>query len=144
QEFENPMRHATILLVALALTTACDCNETETAATPTPEPAPAPEPLVALTAPEVNMDKVFLGRRLYFDPILSGDGTVSCATCHSLDHGGAEPRPVSSGIRGQSGPINSPTVLNAHFNFVQFWDGRAADLKEQAGGPVENPLEMGT
>lgn len=136
------MRHLSILFVALAFG-ACDRNESTETAAPTP-PAPAPEPLLALEAPQVNMDKVFLGRRLYHDPILSGDGTVSCATCHSLDHGGAERRRSSNGIRGQVGPINSPTVLNAHFNFVQFWDGRAATLQEQAGGPVENPLEMGT
>jgi len=60
-----------------------------------------------------------------------------------LDHGGAEPRKTSTGIRGQVGPINSPTVLNSGYNFVQFWDGRAKDLQEQAAGPVENPIEMG-
>jgi cytochrome c peroxidase len=60
-----------------------------------------------------------------------------------LDHGGAEPRRVSTGIRGQQGPINAPTVLNAALNFVQFWDGRAADLQRQAEGPVANPIEMG-
>lgn len=134
----------------LALVIGCsDCNDEETAETEetveteTPE-APVEEPIQALPAVQTNMDKVVLGRRLYFDPILSGDGTISCATCHSLDHGGAEPRAVSTGINSQSGPINSPTVLNAGFNFRQFWDGRAADLREQAEGPVENPLEMGT
>lgn len=134
----------------LVLVIGCsDCNEEETAETvetertETPE-APVEEPIQALPAVQTNMDKVVLGRRLYFDPILSGDGTISCATCHSLDHGGAEPRAVSTGINSQSGPINSPTVLNAGFNFRQFWDGRAADLREQAEGPVENPLEMGT
>lgn len=106
--------------------------------------APAPEPIRPIEPVEVNMDKVFLGRRLFHDPILSGDGTIACATCHSLDHGGAEPRRTSIGIRGQVGPINSPTVLNAHYNFRQFWDGRAADLQEQAAGPVENPIEMGS
>ncbi|MBX3251650.1 MAG: cytochrome-c peroxidase [Myxococcales bacterium] len=131
-------------LVALALLAACDCNKTdETAATTTPE-TPAAEPVQPIEPVEVSMDKVFLGRRLFHDPILSGDGTVSCATCHSLDHGGAEDRATSLGIREQVGPINSPTVLNAHYNFVQFWDGRATDLQDQAGGPVENPLEMGT
>ncbi|MBC7173079.1 MAG: cytochrome-c peroxidase, partial [Polyangiaceae bacterium] len=84
-----------------------------------------------------------LGRRLFHDPKLSGDETVSCATCHSLDHGGAEARRTSTGIGSQVGPINSPTVLNAEFNFKQFWDGRAADLAEQAAGPITNPLEMG-
>lgn len=91
---------------------------------------------------EVDRAKMALGRRLYHDPQLSGDGTVSCATCHMLSHGGAEPRRTSVGIRGQQGPINSPTVLNAVYNFRQFWDGRAADLLEQAAGPIGNPIEM--
>ena len=89
------------------------------------------------------MNKVLLGRTLYFDTALSGDGTVACVSCHSLDHGGAEPRKTSVGIKGQVGPINSPTVLNSSYNFVQFWDGRAKDLQEQAEGPVANPIEMG-
>jgi cytochrome c peroxidase len=109
------------------------------------KPIAAPvEPIVPLPdSVEVNMDKVLLGRRLYHDTILSGDGTISCATCHTLDHGGAEPRKTSTGIKGQIGPINSPTVLNSAYNFVQFWDGRAKDLQEQAEGPVANPIEMG-
>jgi cytochrome c peroxidase len=108
-----------------------------------PREAPTPPPLEPL--PEVATDarKVALGRSLFFDTRLSGDGTLSCATCHSLDHGGAEPRRTSTGIRGQIGPINAPTVLNAGLNFVQFWDGRAADLQAQAAGPVANPVEMG-
>lgn len=106
-------------------------------------PAP-PEPIQPLPdAVDVDMDKVLLGRSLYHDPMLSGDGTLSCATCHSLDHGGAEPRKTSIGIKSQVGPINSPTVLNSAYNFVQFWDGRAKDLQEQAEGPVANPIEMG-
>ena len=84
-----------------------------------------------------------LGRRLFHDTRLSGDGTLSCSSCHSLDTGGAEHRRTSTGIRGQIGPINSPTVLNSSLNFVQFWDGRAADLEAQAAGPVANPIEMG-
>ena len=89
------------------------------------------------------MPKLELGRRLYNETALSGDNTISCATCHSLDHGGAEPRRTSTGINGQIGPINSPTVLNAGLHIRQFWDGRAADLTEQAAGPVTNPIEMG-
>ena len=116
----------------------------EKAAVEETKPTPAPEPILPLPdAADVNMDKVLLGRSLYFDTALSGDGTVSCATCHMLEHGGAEPRKTSTGIGGQVGPINSPTVLNSSYNFVQFWDGRAKDLQEQAAGPVENPIEMG-
>jgi cytochrome c peroxidase len=108
------------------------------------KPAALVEPLLPLPEKaDVDMDKVLLGRTLYFDTALSGDGTISCATCHSLDHGGAEPRKTSVGINGHVGPINSPTVLNSAYNFVQFWDGRAADLQQQAEGPVANPGEMG-
>jgi cytochrome c peroxidase len=92
---------------------------------------------------EINREKMLLGRSLFHENALSGDGTVSCATCHMLSHGGAEPRATSTGIRGQVGPINAPTVLNSEHNFVQFWDGRAANLLEQAAGPVGNPIEMG-
>lgn len=105
--------------------------------------APVTEPVEALPAASFDARKAELGRRLFHDAQLSGDNTISCASCHSLDHGGAEARRTSTGIRGQVGPINSPTVLNAVFNFVQFWDGRAHDLLEQAGGPVLNPIEMG-
>ncbi|MEZ4576305.1 MAG: cytochrome c peroxidase [Vampirovibrionales bacterium] len=87
--------------------------------------------------------KVALGQRLYFDTRLSGDMTVSCASCHGLNKGGGDRLATSTGIGGQKGPINAPTVFNAVFNHKQFWDGRAADLVEQAGGPVTNPLEMG-
>jgi cytochrome c peroxidase len=109
----------------------------------TTPPVTTPPPIEPLPTPEVAMNKVLLGRRLFHDTRLSGDGTLSCATCHSLDAGGAEHRPVSVGIATQNGPINAPTVLNSAHNFVQFWDGRAATLEEQAAGPVANPIEMG-
>ena len=88
--------------------------------------------------------KVALGRNLYFDGRLSGDGTIQCHTCHQLDKGGVDRLDTSTGIDGQKGPINAPTVFNAAFNFVQFWDGRAADLADQAKGPPTNPVEMGS
>ncbi|MCO6437640.1 MAG: heme-binding domain-containing protein [Phycisphaerae bacterium] len=91
----------------------------------------------------VDSAKVALGDTLYHDTRLSGDGTISCATCHALDTGGCDRRATSAGIAGAIGPINAPTVYNAVFHIRQFWDGRAADLKEQAGGPVTNPKEMG-
>ena len=87
--------------------------------------------------------KVELGRRLYFDKRLSADDTVSCATCHDPQKGFADGRPVAVGITNQSGARNSPTVLYAGFNEVQFWDGRAPTLEEQAKQPLVNPVEMG-
>lgn len=90
-----------------------------------------------------DSNKVKLGFKLYHDTRLSADNTVSCATCHGLDTGGVDRKQFSEGIRGQLGGVNAPTVYNSALNFVQFWDGRAADLKEQAAGPPLNPVEMG-
>lgn len=92
---------------------------------------------------KVNEEKVKLGKKLFFDTILSVDNTISCASCHDLQNGGDDGLKFSFGIRGQEGDINSPTVLNAVYNFRQFWNGRAKDLAHQVWGPVENPLEMG-
>ena len=90
----------------------------------------------------VTSEKVALGQKLYFDPRLSKDDSVSCATCHDPRHGFAEPRPVSLGVGGAKGTRNAPTVLNAAFLQEQFWDGRAPTLEEQAKGPLVNPVEM--
>lgn len=87
--------------------------------------------------------KAALGNLLYHDTRISADGTVSCATCHGLPTGGVDNLQYSEGIGGQFGGVNAPTVYNAYFNFAQFWDGRAADLAEQAAGPPLNPVEMG-
>lgn len=87
--------------------------------------------------------KVALGFALYHDTRLSADNTVSCATCHGLNTGGVDRKQFSEGIGGQFGGVNAPTVYNSALNFAQFWDGRAADLKEQAAGPPLNPVEMG-
>lgn len=103
------------------------------------------EPIQALTMPtDLNQKKVALGDLLFHDKRLSKDDSISCSTCHGLDQGGAEHTPVSTGINGQKGPINSPTVYNSSYSLAQFWDGRAKDLKEQAFGPVHNPIEMGS
>jgi len=93
----------------------------------------------------VNLDKakVALGQRLFNDPGLSHDGTISCAHCHNLAAGGDDDMPRSVGINGAIGNINAPTVFNSRFNFRQFQDGRAATLEEQIDGPIQNPLEMG-
>lgn len=91
---------------------------------------------------EINFAKAELGKKLYFDPRLSKSGFISCNSCHNLSMGGTDNLKTSVGHNWQQGPINSPTVLNSSMNVAQFWDGRAADLKEQAGGPIANPGEM--
>ena len=88
--------------------------------------------------------KTLLGKTLFNDARLSADSTVACATCHAMDKAGTDNARFSEGIRKQLGDVNAPTTFNAVFNFVQFWDGRAADLQEQAGGPPLNPIEMGS
>ncbi|MGJ4803453.1 cytochrome-c peroxidase [Luteimonas sp. SDU82] len=86
--------------------------------------------------------QVELGRMLFFDPRLSRSHVISCNTCHNLGTGGADNVPTSIGHGWQKGPRNSPTVLNSVLNIAQFWDGRAADLAEQAKGPVQASVEM--
>ncbi|PHR59073.1 MAG: cytochrome B6 [Arcobacter sp.] len=93
---------------------------------------------------EVKYDKkrASLGKKLFFDSGLSKDGSISCASCHHLPGSGADVTPFSFGVNGTEGGIHSPTVLNSAFNFVQFWDGRAKNLQDQAKQPISNPLEM--
>ena len=103
----------------------------------------AQEPITPIDpVKEINLAKVELGKKLYFDPRLSKSGFISCNSCHNLSMGGTDNLKTSIGHNWQQGPINSPTVLNSSMNVAQFWDGRAADLKEQAGGPIANPGEM--
>lgn len=86
--------------------------------------------------------QVSLGRTLYYDPRLSKNHDISCNSCHQLDAFGVDGEPTSPGHKGQRGDRNSPTTLNAALHVAQFWDGRAADVEEQAKGPVLNPVEM--
>ncbi|MBS1142986.1 MAG: cytochrome c peroxidase [Proteobacteria bacterium] len=97
-----------------------------------------PIPPAKITNPAL----VELGKKLYFDPRLSKSGFISCNSCHNLSMGGTDNIKTSIGHNWQEGPINAPTVLNSSLNLAQFWDGRAADLKAQAGGPIANPGEM--
>jgi cytochrome c peroxidase len=90
----------------------------------------------------VTPEKVELGKMLYYDPRLSLSGFVSCNSCHNLATYGVDNLPTSIGHRWAVGPRNAPTVLNAALHDTQFWDGRAADLEEQAQGPILNPIEM--
>jgi cytochrome c peroxidase len=83
-----------------------------------------------------------LGRLLFYDPILSGDSTQSCATCHVQENAFADPRRVSIGIDGSQGTVNAPGLVNSGWNEFLFWNGRAQSLEEQALEPVPNPIEM--
>lgn len=100
----------------------------------------------AITAIPAGADldprKVALGDRLFHDARLSGDVSISCATCHDLARGGADGRRFSTGVGGALGEINTPTVLNSRFQFHLFWDGRATSLEEQIDGPLHSPTEM--
>ena len=150
------MRHRVARCIALALPivllgTACKQE-------PAPAPAQAP-PAVTLDADSLaafealpaavpaaqgpaSPELVTLGRMLYYEPRLSKSQTISCNSCHDLAKYGVDNEPTSDGHKGQKGDRNSPTVYNAAAHFVQFWDGRAADVEEQAKGPVLNPVEM--
>lgn len=122
----------------------------EVQSTPAPQGTPfevkVPLGLPPLPIPEDNpmtVEKIELGKMLYFDKRVSADGTVSCATCHDPKMAWAEHLPTSKGIHEQVGDRNAPTVINAAYATSQFWDGRAKTLEEQAVGPVANPIEMG-
>lgn len=128
------MRTHSILLLTLLFTSQLAAAQ-QWQALPSAAPAPSDNPTTAA--------KVELGKMLYFDPRFSSTGTVSCNTCHNVMAGGEDNRPVSMGVHGKTGGRNSPTVWNAAFHSVQFWDGRANSLEDQAKGPVVNPLEMG-
>ncbi|GJM04122.1 MAG: hypothetical protein DHS20C09_01130 [marine bacterium B5-7] len=93
---------------------------------------------------ELDPKRVVLGKSLFHDMRLSKDNSISCASCHRLDKGGTDNLARSVGINGAVGNINAPTVLNSGFNFVQFWDGRAATLEEQATEAIHNLTEMGS
>lgn len=99
-----------------------------------PPPVPAENP--------ITLEKWVLGKKLYFDKVLSSNNTISCATCHDPSKGFTDQAPVSTGINGQKGGVSAPTVMNAAYNPLQFWDGRAFSLEDQSQGPPQNPVEM--
>jgi cytochrome c peroxidase len=149
------MRFSVTLVILLAL---CGCTATTTApkaeekkieapASPagTVVEIKAPLGLPAVPLPADNpptAETIALGRKLYYDAKLSVDGTVSCAFCHDPNKGFSDGQPTSLGVKGQRGGRNAPTVWNSAYSTVQFWDGRAPSLEEQAGGPMQNPIEM--
>lgn len=150
------MPRAVALAAALAL---CACRTAATAPPGAPPPWEAESPLEPLAPPppgvpfalarargvQVTPEKVRLGRWLFFDPRLSRDGTISCATCHDPRHGFSELTPRSTGVGGLQGTRKAPPLVNVAFPLYDawFWDGRAASLAEQAQGPILNPVEMG-
>jgi cytochrome c peroxidase len=109
---------------------------------PYPVPLGLKKPKVPQNNP-ITKEKVDLGRYLYFDKRLSRNNTISCATCHDPAKGWTDQSPVSTGINGLKGTRSAPPVFNATYNELQFWDGRALSLEEQAKGPIQNPVEMG-
>jgi cytochrome c peroxidase len=152
---KEQMKNKSILIyfLPLALLTSCGSETTsEVVEEKTAEPSElwqkAKElfgelPTVALN-PEnsITDEKVTLGKTLYFDKRLSKDNTISCNSCHNLETHGVDNLSFSPGNDGGFGGRNSPTVLNAALHIAQFWDGRAKDVEEQAGGPILNPIEM--
>jgi len=106
---------------------------------------PVPLGLPPVTYPGDNpptAETISLGRKLFFDPILSRDNTVSCASCHDPEAGFSDPRRFSPGVGEQVGNRQAMPVLNAAYHLTQFWDGRAFTLEDQAEGPIQNPIEM--
>jgi len=89
-----------------------------------------------------DKEKAVLGEKLFFDKILSRDNNISCASCHKPSHGWADTEAISVGVFGRKGVLNSPTVLNAVFNFRQLWDGTAKNLQDQADGSIHKDFEM--
>ena len=127
------MRQISVVLVASLF--AAQASATDWQALPETAPTPADNPTTEA--------KVELGKMLYMDPRFSSTGTVSCNSCHNVMEGGDDSRSVSMGVHGKTGGRNAPTVWNSAFHSVQFWDGRAPLLEDQAKGPVANPVEMG-
>jgi len=129
------------LIGVLALTTSVSAQDSlMLAAQKRFKPIPTTPP--ALPGNPATPAKVELGTMLYFDPRLSASHAISCSSCHNLGLGGVDAQETSIGHRWQRGGRNAPTVFNAVFNTAQFWDGRAKDLEQQAGGPLVNPIEM--
>src|SRR5262249_18774288 len=105
----------------------------------------SPLGLPPVPIPEANpetAEAVALGRRLFYEKKLSADSTLSCASCHDPLKGFSDAHQHSTGVGGKTGTRNAPTVVNAAYGLLQFWDGRAPTLEEQAAGPIANPIEM--
>jgi len=127
-------------MLAVVSTTAIAADELMVSAQAQFKPIPTTPP--TLPGNQATPPKVELGKMLYFDPRISASHAISCNSCHNVGMAGVDSEETSIGHKWQRGGRNAPTVLNAVFNTAQFWDGRAKDLEEQAGGPMVNPIEM--
>ncbi len=137
-------------LVAVLIAAGCAAPEAEPPSGPVmpvgeSQAIEPPLGLPAVALPDDNpptAQTIALGRKLYYDKALSVDNSIACASCHDPEAGFADPNQFSEGVGGELGGRQAPPVMNAAYFTTQFWDGRAASLEEQAGGPVENPVEM--
>lgn len=133
------------LVVSTLLLISCNGSKSPAHPTGTPVSIKTPLGLPPVPIPPDNppsAEAIALGEKLFFSPILSFDQTISCANCHDPQFAFTDGQPVSTGIHNLRGQRNAPTVLNAAYNPLQFWDGRAAGLEAQASGPMLNPVEM--
>lgn len=137
-----------LLLIAVLAAVGCSGPEPQSGPIMPVGESQAIEPPLGLPNVAIPADNpptaqtVALGRKLYYDKALSVDNSIACASCHDPEAGFADPNQFSEGVGGKLGGRQSPPVMNAAYFTTQFWDGRAASLEEQAGGPVENPVEM--
>lgn len=137
-----------LLLIAVLAAVGCSVPEPQSGPIMPVGESQAIEPPLGLPNVAIPADNpptaqtVALGRKLYYDKALSVDNSIACASCHDPEAGFADPNQFSEGVGGKLGGRQSPPVMNAAYFTTQFWDGRAASLEEQAGGPVENPVEM--
>jgi cytochrome c peroxidase len=140
-------RSSTLGGLALLALVPLSCSKNRPPERPVGKPVSIAVPLglPPLSIPNDNpptADTIALGRRLFYDPRLSVDNTVSCATCHSPALAFADRRRVSLGVGGSAGARNAPAIWNAAYASAQFWDGRADSLEDQAGTPISNRVEM--
>jgi cytochrome c peroxidase len=137
------MRRFGIFIAVALATVSCGRKDERPIGAAVPIKAPLGLPAVPIPPDNpVTVETVALGRKLFYDRKLSATDSVSCASCHNPLLGFSDGRKVSAGVEGKTGKRNAPTVVNAAYGTIQFWDGRAADLEEQAAGPIANPVEM--
>jgi cytochrome c peroxidase len=139
------MNLRTNCFASILLAACCAVPSLAVDANPSPHRTKIPRGLKELVIPADNAlttEKIELGKLLFFDPRLSVDNSVSCASCHNPNHGWSNGEAFATGVRGQKGGRSAPTIINSAYQTFQFWDGRALHLEGQALGPIQNPIEM--